>query len=69
MSRIKILVSFYLLPVLMLGVFLGLLVGFVIGETLASRMQECSYHYGNPWEKYSAPKDDQKKYIPLRNDI
>jgi len=51
---IKLRVTLYLLPV----AIICLSIGFVTGETLASKLQECSYHYGNPWDNYSKPKSN-----------
>ena len=56
LRRTRIIICFYGTTFLILGILMGFLAGFVTGETLASSMQECSYHYGNSWDNYSAPK-------------
>ena len=62
--RTRFVIKAYIYVFLILGILLGFLAGFITGETLASRMQECSYHYGNQWEKYAKPKSDY-----IRNDL
>ena len=67
-NRLGSIIKFYATVFLILGILLGFLAGFITGETLASSMQEFSYHYSNPWDKYSAPKNKEYKPI-IRQDL